>query len=236
MFHRKKVPELRIQVLNPAGMTPEDAMFAELLMKYPPRTELAAGDLCQLVSVPSELAHEGPYPNIWEVRGVYSEWQRTLYNIVNRNGGQLDWAMAQIAAAVELPKNRYREPWVYAHAFPHGEWPSSAEWFPEYCLHKLVLAGAPTPAWEPILDEFSSPFRGYDPAQVATGIVLDLAPDIYGDQRPRTRPLVFEEDIFHKTCLLGLEELCMVPTADAAMLHDPLGNYYDRYDHPDWRR
>lgn len=229
MLFRKKVPELRIQVLNPAGMTPEDAVFAELLMKYPPRTNLSAGDLCRLVSIPSAFAGDGPFPNIWEVRAVYSMWQRMLHDFVNKNGGAFDWALTQIEVAQHLPPNRYREPVVYAHAFPHGEWPSSAEWFPEYCLERMPLV-APTPAWEPILDEFSSPFRGYDPAQVGTGIVLDLAPDIYGDQRPRTRPLVFEEDAFHKVCLLGLEEACMVPATNASLLHDPISNYYDRFE------
>jgi hypothetical protein len=70
---------------------------------------------------------------------------------------------------------------------------------------------APTEEWEPILDEFSTPFMGYDASMFGAGVVLDLAPDIYGDQRGRRRPLNFEEDAFHRVCLFGLEEESMVP-------------------------
>lgn len=212
---RPKPPELRIQLLNPAGTTPDDEIFIELLAKYPPRTSLQTGDICELVRLPRDLHGEGPYPNIWEVRAVYSRWQQALHGIVHRNPGMFDWAVAQLEAVESMRQFRHPSYWrdavVYAHAFPHGQWPSSAEWFPEWCLKKLPFV-APTLPWEPILDEFSTPFHGYDPARFGAGVVLDLAPDIYGDQRNRKRPLNFEEDAFHKVCLFGLEEDCMVPT------------------------
>lgn len=222
----KKPHEMRIQVLNPAGMTPEDAAFVDLLAKYPPRTNFASGDLAMLLEVPRHLSGEGPYPNIWEVRAVYSRWQFTLHNLVHQSGGMFDWAITQIEVARRLPPNRYREAVVYAHAFPHGEWPSSAEWFPESCLKRLVLK-APTEDWHPILDEFSSPFVGYDEKSFGSGIVFDLAPDIYADQRAKTRPLGFEEDAFHKACLLGLEEHCMVPSATENLHRSFEADLYD---------
>ena len=227
LLRRKPQPhELRIQVLNPAGMTPDDEMMVDLMRRFPPRTELRTGDLCQLTEVPYHLSGEGPYPNIWEVRAVYSRWQQMLHDIVHQNPGMLDWAVVQIELSTKLPPNRYRDPVVYAHAYPHGQWPSSAEFFPEYCLRKLPLV-APTEDWAPILDEFSSPFVGYDPKNFGAGVVIDLAPDIYGDQRQRRRPLCFEEESFHVACLLGLEETCMVPAANADLRHDII-NYDDR--------
>lgn len=204
--------ELRVQVINHAGLTPNDEAFLELLQQYPPRTNIKVGDLAMLLEVPRHLAGQGPYPNIWEVRLVVSRFQFELHRLVHQTGGMFDFAIAQIEAARRLPPHRYTDPVFYAHAFPHGQWPSSAEWFPSWCLKRLMLR-APTEEWEPILDEFSSPYMGYDPSDFGAGIVFDLAPDIYDDQRRKTRPLSFEEDSFHRACLLGLEESCMVPSA-----------------------
>lgn len=211
MFKQKQ-HELRIQVINPHGMTPDDMAFVELLQQYPPRTNFSAGDLAMLLEVPKHLGdNEYRIPNIWEVRGVYSRYQFELHRLVHQTGGMFDWAIAQIEMSRRLPPNRYREAVIYAHAFPHGQWPSSAEWFPEWCLKRLMLK-APAPEWEPILDEFSSPYMGYNPSDFGAGVVFDMAPDIYADGRNRTRPLSFEEDSFHRVALLGMEERCMVPT------------------------
>lgn len=205
--------ELRVQLINPAGMTPEDEAFLSLLSEYPPNTRMKVGDLAKLLEVPRHLAGQGPYPNVWEIRLVISRYQFELHRIVHQTGGLFDFAVAQIEASKRLPPHRYNDPVFYAHAFPHGQWPSSAEWFPSWCLKKLVLR-APTENWEPILDEFSTPYMGYDPRDFGAGVVFDLAPDIYADQRQKQRPLGFEEDSFHRACLLGLEEACMVPSAD----------------------
>lgn len=229
MIFDPKPHDLRLQVINPGGMTPEDAAFVELLRKYPPRTNFASGDLAMLLEVPKHLTGQGPFPNIWEVRAVYSRWQFMLHNLVHESGGMFDWAITQIEVARRLPPNRYCEPVIYAHAFPHGEWPSSAEWFPADCLKRLMLK-APTEDWQPILDEFSSPFVGYDNAAFGSGIVFDLAPDVYGDQRQRTRPLVFEEGAFHKACLLGLEEHCMVPSTVESITTSYEANLYDIWE------
>lgn len=231
-FNQKKQHELRLNILNPAGMTPEDEIFVEALSNYPPNTKLASGDLVLLEAVPHHLHGQGPYPNIWEIRAVYSRWQLAFYNLMHQTGGMHDFSMARMEVARHLSPNRYHEPVVYAHAFPHGEWPSSAEWFPGSCLRKLVLQ-APTVDWEPILDEFSTPFQGYDLQSFGTGIVFDLAPDIYGDQRKAKRPLVFEEDTFHRACFLGLEEACMVPATSEKSyerLHLPRLDDVSNYD------
>lgn len=210
MFHRK-AHELRIQVVNPAGMSADDAAFVSLLQEHPPRTRFQHGDLAMLVGVPKHLGGRTHLPNMWEVRAVYSRYQFELQRLMNQTGGMFDWALNQLELNRRLPPNRWHEPVVYAHAFPHGEWPSSAEWFPEWCLRRLSLR-APTENWEPILDEFSTPYMGYDPADFGSGIVFDLAPDIYGDQRPKKRPLSFEEESFHRVALVaGLEEKCIVP-------------------------
>ncbi len=225
MFDQKP-HEMRIQIINPGGMTPEDAAFVDLLRKYPPKTRMASGDLAMLLEVPRHLSGQGPFPNIWEVRAVYSRWQFLMHQLVHQSGGAFDWAVAQIEVARRLPPNRYREAVVYAHAFPHGEWPSSAEWFMEANLKRLVIK-APTEDWQPILDEFSSPFVGYDLEAFGVGVVFDLAPDIYGDQRQKTRPLIFEEEAFHKACLLGLEEHCMVPSATESLNPSAEADLYD---------
>jgi len=227
LLGRRQPHELRLTLLNPAGMTPDDHAFVELLRKYPPRTNMKAGDICELTHLPPEYVGQGPFPNFWEVRATYSRWQLRLHDFVQKNGAwKLDWAVAQIEAmrAIRYTEEdshlppKYTDSFVYAHAFPHGEWPSSATWFPEWCLRKTPLI-APTEGWEPILDEFSSPFVGYDPEQFAAGVVLDLAPDVYKDGRNRTRPLEFEEGAFHLACLLGLEERCMVPSMSAEEIH-----------------
>lgn len=212
MFERKP-HELRIQVINPHGMTPEDQAFVSMLQQYPPRTNFQSGDLAMLIEVPKHISdHEGRIPNMWEVRAVYSRYQFELHRLVHQTGGMFDWAVSQIEMARRLPPNRYRDPVIYAHAFPHGAWPSSAEWFPDWCLKRLVLR-APTEDWQPILDEFSTPFLGYNEADFGAGVVFDLAPDIYADQRQVLKPLSFEEDAFHRVALVaGLEEKCMVPS------------------------
>lgn len=223
--------ELRIQVLNPMGMTPNDEAFVSLMLEYPPNTKFKTGDLAMLKVVPRHLDGHGPYPNIWEVRNVVSRYQLMLHNLVHQSGGMFDWAVNMMEVTRRLPPNRRNEPVIYAHAFPHGEWPSSAEWFPEWCLKRLVLRG-PTEEWEPILDEFQSKFVGYDADAFGAGVVLDMAPDIYGDQRAKKRPLTFEEDAFHRTCLVGLEEACMVPSVDgeietaASDIFDPHSREY----------
>ncbi len=225
MFN-KKPHELRIQVINPHGMTPDDAAFVELLQQYPPRTQFQSGDLAMLLEVPRHLTQvEARFPNIWEVRAVYSRYQFELHRLVHQTGGMFDWAIAQIEMSRRLPPNRYCEAVVYAHAFPHGQWPSSAEWFPEWCLKRLMLR-APTPEWEPILDEFESPYHGYDPRDFGAGVVFDMAPDIYGDGRHHVHPLGFEEDSFHRIALMGLEEKCMVPSES----HDLGSSTIDIFD------
>jgi hypothetical protein len=204
-----KPHELRIKLLNPHGATPEDTAIIETLASVPPKTKFQPGDLALLIEVPKHLQHVELVPRMWEVRFVVSRYQFEFHRLLHQTGGMHDFAIAQIEAARRLPRNRWADPVVYAHAFPHGEWPSSAEWFPGHCLQRLTMR-APTEEWEPILDEFSSPFVGYDPSMFGAGVVLDLAPDIYGDQRNRKRPLVFEEDAFHRVCLFGLEEESMV--------------------------
>jgi hypothetical protein len=213
-----KPHELRIQVINPMGMTPDDEAFVSMLTQYPPKTKFQAGDLAMLVEVPRHfhmasygLGEIGVVPNIWEVRAVYSRYQFELHRLVHQTGGMIDWATSQIEMSKRLPPNRYTEAVIYAHAFPHGQWPSSAEWFPAWCLKRLMLK-APTPEWQPILDEFSTPYMGYDMQDFGAGVVFDLAPDIYGDQRAHKNPLGFEEESFHRAALVGLEEKCMVPS------------------------
>lgn len=211
MLNNTNPHELRIQVLNPHGMTPDDEAFVSLLLEHPPVTNFKTGDLAMLEMIPRHLQHEGTLPNIWEVRNVVSRYQLELHTLMHQGGGKLDHAVALMEATRRVPPRRRNSAVVYAHAFPHGEWPSSAAWFPEYCLRRLMLR-APTEEWAPILDEFSSPFVGYDADLYGAGIVLDMAPDIYGDQRTKKKPLSFEEDAFHRAALFGLEELCIVPS------------------------
>jgi len=224
----QKPHELRIKLLNPAGATPDDEMIIQTLASVPPKTKFQTGDLALLIEVPKHLQHQGVIPRMWEVRLVVSRYQFEFHRLLHQTGGMHDYAIAHIEAARRLPRNRWAEPVIYAHAFPHGEWPSSAEWFPGHCLRRLAMR-APTEEWEPILDEFSTPFIGYDPSMFGAGVVFDLAPDIYGDQRAHKRPLVFEEDSFHRVCLFGLEEEAMVAVAP----HELDIAAYDYFDERD---
>jgi hypothetical protein len=228
-----KPHELRIKILNPHGTTPEDEAIIDTLASVPPKTKFQTGDLALLQEVPRHLQHVEAIPRMWEVRFVVSRYQFEMHRLLHQTGGMLDYVIAHVETTRRVPRHKQEDPIVYAHAFPHGEWPSSAEWFPGHCLQRLALR-APTEDWEPILDEFSSPFLGYDSSLFGAGVVLDLAPDIYGDQRPKRRPLGLEESAFHRVCLLGLEEESMVAVPPHE-LDTEQSNYFDFDGHTFYR-
>lgn len=217
--------ELRYQILNPEGMTPDDVQFVELMAKYPPITKFQSGDLARLVEVPNHLRGQGPLPGVWLVQAVYSRYQFALYQLVQQHRGYLDWTIMQIEVARRLLPTERRETLLYAKAFPEGQWVTS-ELFPEDCLYRSPLKAPIRDGWEPTLDELSTPFLGYAQTE---GIVLDFAPDIYKDERYVQRPLVIEEGAFHQACLLGMEELCMVPSVHEGSFRQHGSDIFD-YD------
>lgn len=109
----------------------------------------------------------------------------------------------------------FYKPVIYAHGWPHGNFPDTAAWFmnPKQ-LTKMNLLDETQP-WEPLLDEFQTPLVGFD---TDAPFSLDIAPDNYAGGVSKRRPLNHEEATFHTACLLGLEEYIMVPVHPEKLL------------------
>jgi len=208
--------------LNEYGPSEAELEIIDNMDSYPPDTKFKQGDIAFLKSPPPWLRWEmaGPkwahfgIPQVWQVRFVISTFQFEMHRMVHEHA-EMGLGLDQAHNFLEegpgsLPRHHYRNPIVYAHAFPHGYYPNTCHWFPERVLKRLVLR-APTENWEPILDEFNTPFTGYDPTRFNAGFVLDMAPDRYDIAQDLQRPLTAEEGSFHSACLLGLEQHMVNP-------------------------
>lgn len=191
--------------------TPDELEILRSMQDFPPRSNLGRGDLVMLRHTPTRtwLDISDRIPRVWQVRFVVSAYQ---FHIHSNLQSQPHLGLDQITDMVSqgLHVHHYERPMVYCHAFPHGHYPNTAQWFPEHTLRQLVLR-APNEQWHSILDEFKTPFYGYDPEYIRGRFVFDMAPDLYGEALTKNRPLSAEENTFHSACLLGLEETMMRP-------------------------
>lgn len=195
--------------------TPDEMDIIKNLREFPPRTNLGRGDLVMLKHLPTKQWLDfTKVPRVWQVRFVVSAYQFHMHSIVHEDPSVgLDQAVAMLEQ--NLHHHRYEQPMVYCHAFPHGHYPNTAQWFPEHALRQIVLR-APNENWELLLDEFQTPFYGFDTDYLRGRFVFDMAPDLYGRAKNNNKPLRPEEETFHSACLLGLEEIMMKPVEPKA--------------------
>lgn len=202
---------MQLVYLNDYGPTPEELEVIGSMHDYPPLTKFGVGDIAALRSIPPKVRwFMEMIPKVWQVRLVVSSFQYEMHAVMHTYP---ELGLDQATSMVEmsgLSRSKYQNPIVYAHGFPHGHYPNSAHWFPEHCLQRIALRSSHA-GWENVLDEFKTPFHGFDPAQLHAGFVFDLAPDRYDAGMDLQRPLSFEEESFHSACLLGLEHHMMIP-------------------------
>lgn len=216
-----------IQIFDDAHFTPDDALLLDIMFEHTPRTNLKPGNIVQLTDVPPHLRRglrvqgmEGHLPAFWKVRYVISRWAFTVlrhYNDPNhfhRDGEppSPDYIISEVEN--ELDPIHFRTPVVYAHSFPHGMYPDSAQFFFErHCRRININDGQPQELveWPVVLDEAHARFRGYDTTQYVTGFHLDLAPDHYSEGECLGKPLDHESAAFDTACVLGLEEKMVRP-------------------------
>lgn len=194
--------------------TDTDIEILNEMVDWFPRTHLKTGDLVVLNPTKDNLLRYSMSgdPQTWQIRFVVSAYQFELHNIIQRYpNASFDQALVSLEGRGMVRPHQYRMPVVYAHGFPHGLWPDSARWFPGHALKKLVLR-APNQHWPGILDEFKTPFYGYDTDLIRSRFVMDLAPDLYSRGKGG-KPLSHEEETFHSACLMGLEHNLVFPAS-----------------------
>jgi hypothetical protein len=205
--------ELPIHILDQRSMTQADEEILSAMTEYPPATNLKKGDLVYLTeTTPYTRISRIGVPRLWQVRLVISAWTFELHRIAQdpyHKPAGIDYAIG-VLEAQNFPRSKWRKPIVYAHGYPHGNWPDTASWFPERVLRKITFREATQP-WERILDEAQAPFRGYDASQLVVPYTFDLAPDMYSAGENLGRPFSFEQDTAHTIALLGGEEILFRP-------------------------
>ncbi len=206
---------LPIEIVDPNGLTLEDAEFLDAMMEYEPHTNLRPGDLAYLTECPpylrSKLRLEGRLvPLMWKVRFIVSAWAHELHNMAHAIPDRIvgvDHAFALVEESSLDPK-RYNHAVIYAHAMPHGQWPDTSCWFPNRCFRKVVVRD-PNHDWPVVLDEAKAPFLGYDTDRIMRPFVWQMAPDLYRDGENVGKPFAHEEAAIHTACLLGMEPLLL---------------------------
>ena len=162
------------------GPTYDEFEFIDNMAIYEPKTSLKQGDLVLLRF--HQVDPLEAYPKIWQVRFVVSKYAHDIHEIVHSNPGiGFDHAHDFLRISADM----YCLPMLYCHAFPHGLYPDTCMWFEGYEVKKLMFR-AHTEQWEPILDEFETPFLGYDTTGLGASFHLDLAPDRYSNASRRT--------------------------------------------------
>lgn len=196
--------------------------------EYPPRTKFSPGDLATLRRAPTHLRMraikntDGLVPTFWKIRFVVSRWAYELHNLAYMNTMGYERAVRVLLEESNLDEKSWRVPMIYAHGYPHGMYPDSAAWLPEYSLKRVSLAEA-NADWELILDEAKAPFLGYDSGGVGSQILLDYAPDLYSNGENLGAPFSHEEATFQTAAIIGLEEAMVVPQHYASIGdHHPL--------------
>lgn len=197
---------LPVIYLNEFGPTPDEFEFLDNMREYPPKTKFKPGDI-GAVRAELLIGIIDSFPRIWQIRFVVSKYQYHMHEILHRYPGI---GFDHAHEFLPMDDRLFCDPMLYAHAFPHGLYPNTCQWFEGFELKRMPLR-APTENWEPILDEFETPFLGYDTSGLGASFHLDLAPDRYDIAQRRKNPLSFEEETFNSMCNFGLEETMVVP-------------------------
>lgn len=215
----KDVP---VEIIDPGRFSERETELVDALCASAPDTELKRGDLAYLTNCPAHVrrhleATGRLIPLIWKVRFVVSLWAYEAHNLVQRCGEEigLDRLVSLLDAHAPAALQAPDMPVVYAHGFPHGQWPDSAIWMPGDALRKIAIKD-PNVRWPEILDEAGAPFHGYDPSQYRRGFVWQLAPDQYREGENIGKPMFSEEETVHTACLLGMEQLVLGALSEGA--------------------
>jgi hypothetical protein len=212
----------------------EDMVNNEILMQlitmYPPKTIYRPGMLANLTRAPDALRNglrklHGQLPRLWKVRYVISLWGYAVMLEAQTGSYTTDEGVIlsdHLVDSIErnLPRHKWRNPLVYAHAMPHGMYPASTYYLPERSLSPIttVIDGRPheQPTWEEITDEAKTHFLGYDLGNHQVGLGFDMAPDDY-DSGEAIGVFRHEEPTVQTLHILGYEQELMVPL-DAHLL------------------
>lgn len=190
-----------------------DERLIQEMARFKPNTRVQEGDIVYLIRVPPWLNRRQVLPRFWKVRFVVTNWAYRLMHMAIEARGMiaLEEAVAMLQAASNFTERRAMAPMVFAHGYPHGAHPDSAEWVPEQLL-KRTEESELTASWDAILDEAEAPYIGY---QIDHNINFDfdLQPSEYSVGRNLSRPFRAEEPVVHTLCSGGsdIEELLFLP-------------------------
>lgn len=189
----------------------------ELLMAMTeerPRTRFREGDFVMLTRVPPYLASKREIvPRCWKIRFIVTRFAYELWATFLHYGGAL--SPTQCEQLVEnspqfAPEHRWL-PLIYAHGYPHGEYPDSTAWLPHTLLRRTIF-NEHTMEWTSIIEEAGADYKGYDTNEINGHISLDLSPDNYRSGSNIGKPFRIEEPLMNVLCLhQGMEEQLRVP-------------------------
>ena len=209
--HTGRVADLPVQILDPDSLTMADEEMLAAMAEYVPNTKFKPGDLAYLTEAPPYLrSMRRLLPRVWQVRFIISKWAHELMQLSHAYSVRgVDHAIALLDKQ-HFDPNKYDQPVLYVHGYPHGLYPDSAAWVPERILRRVTLREQ-NQAWNTILDEAKAPFVGYDCHHLAAPYIFDQAPDMYSNGENLGKPFSFEEATTHTAALLGMEEVLFKP-------------------------
>lgn len=201
------------------SLSEADIALIEAVSYVAPDTSLGKSDICVLARPNrKQCMRRDPVANMWQIRFVISGWTYGAYLAaykLQRDGTWHDCLRAHkndvfsmLQALNHVPPSQFRSAVIYAHAFPHGLYPDSAEWFYETHLRPYALRSSHED-WPLILDSAKALYVGH--ADQPLAVSLDLAPDMYRDGENLGNPFSFEESTVHTLALLGHEEFMVKP-------------------------
>jgi hypothetical protein len=189
----------------------DEDLIAEMA-KFRPRTRLREGDFVLLTSVPHYLKYRRILPRCWKVRFVVTRWAYELMSITLQHGGTLtlDHAKQQLERFSRMRPQDVRTPMIFAHGYPHGQYPDSAAWLPWELVRRTTFRELAMP-WPEIVEEAGANYLGYDSDKLPTRFVFDVAPDNYAHGDDIGRPFRAEEPLVHTLHYAGLDEMLDLP-------------------------
>ncbi len=202
-----------VEILDERMLTMEDEELIEALALYKPRCIFKQEDIVELTGVPKHLENRELVPRFWKIRFVITRWAHHLASLALQYGGGI--TLSQATHMLEKhhdlgSESSKREAMIYAHGYPHGEYPDSTAWFLPHHLKKTLLRENQM-TWPAIVDEAKAEYLGYDTSKFPARFCLDLAPDNYSDGRNLERPFMPEEPLVNSMYDLGLEEMLHIP-------------------------
>lgn len=229
-----------VNIIDEPMLTWDDEEVITALAMYKPRTKLKAGDVVMLEYIPGHLRdtstdyYKHLLPRCWKIRFVITWWAYDLMHTAERLGGRVK--ISEVRQMLERAAGRHQQydycrPMIYAHGYPHGQYPDTAAWLPEQCLRPLKYREA-NEQWPEIIDEAKSRYVGYNREKHPVPYALDLAPDNYRYGENIGRPFVPEELLVHTLVFDGFEEEMNIPipvNGDRRKIDRPVDRDHDSF-------